>query len=122
MSTEGSVVFEELKAALKRAEGTLLDCRVEAGRLDGQSKELLDRRGEALLKLARHYLPEISRSAIESTFKEIRSDLLGILAKREAKRNELQAHLDQANEEIERQNAGIDDVTRQLDEKVVLRE
>jgi hypothetical protein len=122
MSTEGSVVFEELKAALKRAEGTLLDCRVEAGRLEGQSKELLDRRGEALLKLARHYLPEISRAAIESTFKEIRSDLLGILAKREAKRHELQAHLDQANEEIERQNAGIDDVTRQLDEKVVLRE
>ncbi len=122
MSTEGSQVFEELKAALKRAEGALLDCRAEAGRLDDQMRDLLARRGETLLNLARHYLPEISRAAIESTFEGIRGDLLGILAQREAKRHELQGQLDRANEEIGRRNDGIDEVTRRLDEKVVVRE
>ena len=122
MALEGTEVFRNLKAALERAQGTLADCQGETDRLDGQMRDLLARRGEALLKLARHYLPEISRPAIESTFEGIRGDLLGILAQREARRNELQAQLNQGNEEVRRRNAEIDDVTNRLNEKVALRE
>lgn len=121
-SSEGTEVFEELKSALARAHQTLGDCQQEAERLDARMRELLAQRGEALLKLARHYLPEISRASIESTFEGIRSDLLAIFARREAERKELQAQLDQRNQEVRRRNAEIDEVTRKLNEKVALRE
>ena len=122
MTTEGTEVFEGLNSSLRRAKGDLADCQAESERLDGLMRDLLARRGEALLKLARHYLPEISRPAIESTFEGIRSDLMAILARREAKRNELQGQLDRGREEIRRRNAEIDDVTRRLNEKVAIRE
>ena len=122
MSLEGTDAFQELQAALERAKGVLADCQGETDRLDGQMHDLLARRGEALLELARHYLPEISRPVIESTFEGIRGDLFAILARREARRKELQARLAEGNEEIRRRDAGIDDVTDRLNEKVVLRE
>ena len=122
MSLEGTDVFQELQAALGRAKGVLADCQGETDRLDGQMHDLLARRGEALLELARHYLPEISRPVIESTFEGIRGDLFAILAQREARRKELQARLAEGNEEIRRRDAEIDDVTDRLNEKVVLRE
>jgi uncharacterized coiled-coil DUF342 family protein len=122
MPLEGAEVLGELNAGLDRARATLAECQGESGRLDGQMHDLLARRGEALLKLARHYLPEFSRPAIESTFDGIRSDLLGILAQREARRNELQTQLEQADGEARRRNAEVDDVTRRLNEKVALRE
>jgi prefoldin subunit 5 len=122
MSLEGPAVFEQLDVALSRAKNELARCHEEATRLDDAMRDLLARRGEALLGLARHYLPEISRAAIQSTFEGIRSDLLTILARREAKRDDLKSRLDQGNEEIRRRNAEIDDVTRRLNEKVALRE
>ena len=122
MAIEGSYVFRELKAALEQAKGTLADCQGETDRLDGQMRDLLARRGEAILKLARLYLPEISRPAIESTFQGIRGDLLGILARREARRDELQAQLGRGGEEVRRRNAELDDLTARLNEKVALRE
>jgi hypothetical protein len=122
MTLEGPAVFAELQAALARAEGVLADCQGEADRLDARMRELLARRGEALLGLARHYLPEISRPAIESTFEGIRSDLLAILARREARRDELKSSLDRGAEEVRRRNLEIDEVTRRLNEKVARRE
>ena len=121
-SPEGPAVFERLKAAREQARLALDDCQGEAARLDAQLRDLLARRGEALLGLARHYLPEMSREAIASTFEGIRADLLAILARREAKRDELKARLDQLDEEIRRRNAEVDDVTRRLNEKVAVRE
>jgi hypothetical protein len=121
-SLEGTNVFRELQADLERAKGSLVECQAETERLDGQMRDLLAQRGEALLKLARLYLPEMSRSAIESTFEGIRGDLLDILARREARRKELQTQIAQGNEEIRRRNAEIDDVTARLNEKVALRE
>ncbi len=119
---EGVAVFEALQAALGGAKGNLSECQVVAAELDGQMKELLSRRGEALLKLARLFLPEVSRPAIESTFEGIRGDLLTILARQEAKLEELQGEGRRAGEEIGRLDAEIDGVTHRLDEKVALRE
>jgi hypothetical protein len=122
MTLEGLAVFKELDVAFAKANQALAECHVETVRLDAEMRELLARRGEALLGLARHYLPEISRKAIESTFEGIRGDLLAILARREARRNELKSKLDQGNVEIRRRNTEIDAVTERLNEKVVLRE
>jgi chromosome segregation ATPase len=122
MPTEGTAVFEGLQAGLREAETFLAQCDRSAGELDGQMSELLSRRGEALLELARHFLPEISRPAIEATFEGIRGDLLAILTRKDQRQRELQSTLGKADEDARRHDAEIDDVTRKLNEKVAQRE
>ena len=119
---EGPAVFERLEAARKQARRALDSCQEDAAQLDTRLRDLLARRGEALLGLARHELPELSKGAITSTFEGIRADLLAILARREAKRDELKGRLDRIDEEIRSRNAEVDAVTGQLNEKVAVRE
>jgi hypothetical protein len=121
-TTEGAEVYRELTAAQARAKAGLGECRQEADRLDARMRELLAQRGEAVLKLANHYLPAMSRPAIEATFDGIRADLLAILARREARRAELKGQVDQGATESRRVNGEIDAVTARLNEKVALRE
>jgi hypothetical protein len=122
MPIEGSEVFESLQAELTRARGELAECQQASARLDSEINDLLTRRAEALVQLARHFLPEISRPAIERTFEGIRADLMAILARREAARRKLQAELERADEEIREHNTKLDDVTDRLNEKVARRE
>jgi hypothetical protein len=85
-------------------------------------QELLSRRGESLLQLARMYLPEMSRAAIDHTFESIRGELRGILARRDAR----QAELKDQSAQIEQETAGktheLEAVTDRLNEKVAQRE
>ncbi len=101
MTLEGTGVFAQLDAAFARAKGDLADCQSgvrQARRRDARTPGPTGRGPPE--GLARHYLPEVSRTAIESTFEGIRADLLAILARREAKRDALEIQLDQGNEEI----------------------
>ena len=120
--TEGAEVYRDLTAAQARAKAVLAECRQEADRLDARMSELLARRGEAILKLASHYLPAMSRTAIEATFVGIRSDLLAILTRREARRAELKGQAEKGAEQSRRVNREIDAVTARLNAKVALRE
>lgn len=122
MPIEGTEVFESLQAELKQARRELNECQQASARLDREINDLLTRRGEALLQLARHFLPEISRPAVERTFEGIRADLMAILARREAARRKVQAELERADEEVRERNAQIDDVTGRLNEKVAQRD
>jgi len=122
MTLEGPAGFAELQDALDRAREAVADCDQEAARLDGELRQLLASRGETLLRLARHYLPEVSRAAIELTFEGIRGDLLAILARRDAKRADLKPRIEEGNVEIARRNQEVDAVTRRLNEKVAQRE
>ncbi|MBY0396347.1 MAG: hypothetical protein K2X91_07740, partial [Thermoleophilia bacterium] len=90
--------------------------------LDATLNDLFDRRGEALLGLARHFLPEISRPAIEANFAGVRAELLRILARKEARERELAEQLARAEDEASRQDAELDRVTARLNELVARRE
>ncbi|MFO0951154.1 MAG: hypothetical protein U0835_08380 [Isosphaeraceae bacterium] len=122
MATEGSVVLQALQGSLQQAESAAAQAAAEAETLEGQARELLNRRGEALLELARHFLPEISRPAIEATFAGIRNDLSAILARKEKHAAGLRDAIASAEREAREHDAQIDDVTRRLNEKVALRE
>lgn len=122
MPTEGIDVLTALQAAAEAAGAEVGQCEAEANALDAQARELVARRGEALMELARHFLPEISRAAIQANFEGIRGDLTAILARKEARQKELRAKLDAAEAETRLHNAEIDTVTRALDAKVAERE
>ena len=122
MPQPGSIIYLQLQSALDDARGTVLHVKQSLDLLDGQMNELVARKGAALLELARYYLPEISRSAIESTFVEIRSSLLEVLGRKERTQAELTARMNrfvQTCAKLERQLA---EVTDQLNEQVRKRE
>ena len=73
MPQPGSIIFRQLQSALDDARGTVLRVKQTADLLDGQMNELVARKGAALLELARHYLPEISRSSTGSRQMSLRS-------------------------------------------------
>ena len=71
MPTEGTAAIESLQAALHDAESFVASCEQSATELDGRVNDLLARRGDALLQLARHFLPEISRPATSSNQRDL---------------------------------------------------
>src|SRR5262245_28572073 len=122
MPTEGTELFEALQGELQAAGDDVARCQSDASALEGQAHELLDLRGKALLDLAGHFLPTMSRPAIEATFEGIRTDLLAILARKERRQEELRAALAAGADEARRDDAELDEVTRRLNEKVAERE
>ena len=75
-----------------------------------------------LLELAHHYLPEISRETIASSFREIREDLRQVLASKQRRQQQLGQELEKIETDILRQQVELDQVTEALDEKVAQRE
>ncbi len=122
MPQPGSIIYRQLQSMLDDARGTVLRVKQGLALLEGQMNELVARKGAALLELARHYLPEISRSAIETTFVEIRSSLLEVLGRKERTQAELASRANRFVETcatLEQQLAGVTD---QLNEQVRRRE
>src|SRR5262245_31801057 len=122
MLAEGGDVLSLLQTELNQAEQELATCQNEIGQTDSKIRGLLAGRSDLLMKLARHYLPEVSRPAVEKLTVEIRDQLLAIGARKEARRRELQQGLDRCQQEAEHTQANLDRVTVLLNEKVRERE
>ena len=118
MPQPGSIIFRQLQSALDAARGTVLRVKQGLELLDGQMNELVARKGAALLELARHYLPEINRAAIEATFVEIRSSLLEVLGRKERTQAELTARASRFVETCAKLEQQLAEVTDQLNEQV----
>lgn len=122
MPIEGMELIQLLEREQRDARVALSHRQAEAANLDGRATELLNQRGEALLELARHYLPEVSRPAIERTFEGIRGDLLGILSRKEKRQRELRSEHGAQTDEANKFDAELADVTKQLGAKTTERE
>lgn len=122
MPIEGIELIQVLEREQRDARVALSHRQSEAANLDGRATELLNQRGEALLDLARHYLPEVSRPAIERTFEGIRGDLLGILARKEKRQIELRSEHGARTDEAKKADTDLADVTQQLGAKTTVRE
>ena len=119
---EGTEVFETLRNALEQKRRDLAECQEQSSRLDQQLRDLLARRGEMLLGLAKHYLPDISRPTIAQTFEGIRDDLLAILARREALQQAIRNEVSRYQRTRDDRNLSLDEVTKLLNAKVAARE
>jgi hypothetical protein len=100
-----------------------LDEHVAGGRaLDHHVNELVARRGEAMLDLARHYLPDIRRETIERTFVEVRDDILVVLANKQKRERQLHDQVAACERQVEHQEAELARVTGELNAHVGERE
>lgn len=118
MPQPGSILFRQLQSALDETRETVLRVTRDLELLDGRMNEIVARKGAALLELARHYLPEISRAAIEATFVEIRSSLLEVLGRKERTQAELTARANRFVETCSKLEQQLAEVTDQLNEQV----
>ncbi len=118
MPVPGVSVFQELQASLAnvRAEASVL--RDDWTKMDKQFDELVADRGAALLDLARHSLPDLSRESIAGTLTGIQDDLRSILTRKELRVEELTGQLQRLEQEREQTAVELADVTALLNEKV----
>jgi len=124
----------ELNAQSGRDVGRVLERAVEQVRqrlsahadgireLDAEMNELIAKRSETLLELARHYLPDLTLESIQSSFVEVRSELLELLSQKQQRQLELRDQSAGATREVEHQDAELDRVTDGLNAKVAERE
>lgn len=118
----GLRVLGELRRGCEEARSAAIACRQLVAQREDDAAQAVRERGLALLDLARHYLPEVSRPAIEATFHEVRGRLEGVLAKKQAREAEVRGQWEAALDEradLERQ---LDAATAELNALVAQRE
>lgn len=90
--------------------------------LDAKLNEFVDRRGEALVDLAKHYLPDMSLGSIQGTFHDVRDQLLEVFARKQRRQQELHDLAAGCEREVEHREAELKRVTDELDEIVAERD
>lgn len=118
----GRSVAQALNQAAEQLRRQQTECQSSLQRLDEATNEWVDRRGKTLLELAEHYLPEVSRESVLVAFRDVRDDLLQVLARKQRRERALHSLLVEDESEATRIKSNLERVTEQLDEKVAERE
>src|SRR5579871_738692 len=121
-SMDGPEIIPRLQqtAAKLSSDKRALDTAVAT--IEERVKQLVQQREVALLELARFYLPELKRTAIESTIAEVRLELFGVLAKLDAQKQVQTTALERVNDKLAEQQAQLGTVTEKLNGLVKKRE
>jgi hypothetical protein len=107
--------MQVLQGRVEECLGTLAD-------LDRSAHEIIERRGEAFVELAKHYLPTVDQQTVANTFQEVRGQLMDVLVRKQRHERELQQTLRADEAEEARLEKELQQITRQLNEKVAQRE
>ncbi len=116
MPISGPVVHRQLMDAYAAAQRQLEAVR---GRLTAEAQqrsELQEDRGEALLSLAEHYLPELTPESIRNTWTEIRNNVSEILVRKQDHQRRLAESLVEHNADRRQQEDVLVDANEQLDQ------
>lgn len=118
MPTPGRQVLERLRQRLELVREEAARVRRDFDAVDRRMEECVARRGEALVELARHDLPDITHESIERSFEGIRDDLRSILARKERAQQELQGRLQRCQQAVEQLEAEVAAATEALNRLV----
>jgi len=113
---------------IRQLEDELQTLRHEVSRSEGERSEfetkldqLVQKRGTALIELAKLALPELSQSSIASTYDAVQDELAGILSRRDrrveqvsARHQRLQSRFDELNQKQREATANHESVSEQL--------
>ena len=118
MPISGPVIHRQLMDGYKETEARLESVRQRSQDVDRLRDELDEQRSEALIDLAEHYLPELTREAIRNTWIEVRSSISQILLRKEDHCNRLRNSLQQKNDQRQHAESRLNKVTADLDEAI----
>ncbi len=116
MPSSGPEVHRQLMDTYAHSQARLeaLRGRVSA---DAQQRSALDEdRGQALMNLAEHYLPELTPEAIGNAWQEIRTDLSAILSRKQDHQSKLTESLQTHNADRQQQEQLLMELNERLDQ------
>ena len=116
MTNTGPTVHRQLMGAYANAQEQLEALRRRMQGVAQQRAELADQRGEALVSLAEHYLPKLTREAVQSTWGELRDRFSEILIRKEAHEQRLGQSLEQLTAQRTAAELQLLETNRQLDQ------
>ena len=115
---DGAEYYHRLRRASEDLKRRAADAAREAHGKREQLDRLIRQRGDALMGLARHYLPALDEEAIEGSLAGIRGELEDVLERRERHLADLVASSEQAEAQIDDLERRVDEVTEALNAKV----
>lgn len=118
----GRSVARAIAQAVRGVQGELERSLRSAHELDQQVGQLVERRGEVLLELARHYLPNFDQATVSQTFAEVRGDIIEVLRKKKEHEQELTDSITRDVEQERKLQESLDQITEKLNDKVARRE
>lgn len=119
MTIPGPTVHQQLMYAYKRLTEQLEQDRKSMHDVQEQYEKLDAERDDALRSLAQHYLPELTADAINSTWREVRSDISTLLLQKEDEDRSLQQKLKQLQENRTTTEKALLQATNVLDSAIL---
>ncbi|SMP38811.1 hypothetical protein SAMN06265222_101192 [Neorhodopirellula lusitana] len=90
-------IFDQINASLKESVGSIVALRRANREVPNLLTMVTKERTDALLELARHYLPDLSHQTLASTWHEVRDQIQELLFLRDDACRQCQAKLDEAS-------------------------
>ena len=118
----GTEIGSQLQRKAKRTRADAGQRTADMKRLEERADELVAKRGERFLELARHYLPALSQEHIAKSFAGIRDELLAVHSEQEREVEKLVTRMASVREEHIQQEQLLEETTTRLDDKVADRE
>lgn len=122
MPISGPVVHQQLMGAYANLQSRMEQARTDLSRV-GQERVALDEdRSESLVRLAEHYLPELTPEAIRETWREVRPSIAQVLKR---KQDHVDRVSDKLNEKIllrQQLDGALVDRNQELDEAIEVQE
>ena len=116
MTIIGTNMHRQLLDGYKEAQSALDQARIGLSVIEARRGELDDARSSALLDLAAHYLPDLSRESIESSWIEVRGKVSRILLRRDEQRDRLEQSLRDATDKLRLLEDRLFEINASLDE------
>lgn len=118
MPVSGLVVHQQLIQAYQEAQHELEVARGQVAAAGVELGELAQHRGEAIVNLAQHYLPELTHEAIRKTWAEVQPAISGVLTRKEHHSRRLATQIDEFSFSRERAELGLKSISASLDEAI----
>ncbi len=115
MPVPGPIVHQQLIQAYHEAQHQLESARGQIAAAGAELGQLSAGKGDALLELARHYLPALTRQAVEITWSEARDGVLDVLRRKESHVGRLVSELEQLDRQRDASEAELASVNTRLD-------
>ncbi len=97
MPVSGPIIHQQLMLAYQEAQRDLETARGEVAAAGAEIGQLSEHRGEAMVSLAKYYLPELTPEAIRKTWAEVQQAISAVLMRKNEHSSRLAAALAQLN-------------------------
>lgn len=115
MPISGPVVHQQLMGAYANLQAKLESVRGRISEVDEDRRALDDDRSEALVRLAEHYLPELTPVAVRETWQDVRPSISQVLLRKQEHIGRVRTRLNELIAARERAERELVDLNQQLD-------